>query len=144
VDANEKKKSRQGLRTFAGIFLAIIGLAAFFPQLGVCPSHGYAPGNSIVNNLRQLDGATETWAMDKGVTNSMVIPSWNDLLPYLAHNQKPASVGGEQYLLGRLCNGPRAILTREYLKYPKGTVVRLVTNGAVEFLQPTKQKPSDK
>jgi hypothetical protein len=134
VDANEGRTSNRGLWIFAGIFLAIMGVAALWPKLGLGPTSGSSTGNSIINNLRQLDGAIQTWTLEKSVTNVTTAPRWEDLLPYLA--RKPASVVGEQYVLGRLCDGPSAILTRKYLNYPKGTIVHFTKDGNVEFVEP--------
>jgi hypothetical protein len=133
---NTARKSNRAIWILAGIYVAIMGVAAFLPKLGLGPTGGSSPTTSIVNSLRQLDGAMETWALEKGVTNVMAVPGWNDLLPYLAH--KPASVGGELYVPGRLCEGPHAILTRKYLKYPKGTIIQLRKDGTLEFEEPKK------
>ena len=120
------------------IVVVIVGVEAFLPKLGLGPGYPrQAPTLSIVVNLRNLDGAIQVWALDHGVTNVTAEPRWDDLLPYLSHRQKPKPEAGEHYVLGRLCDGPHAVLTREWLKYPKGTIMRVATNGAVEFWNPT-------
>jgi hypothetical protein len=46
-------------------------------------------GSSCINNLRQIDGAKQQWALDtKAPTNAT--PSWNDIHPYLARGTNGA------------------------------------------------------
>jgi len=113
------------------------GSRGFLPKLGLGPTRGYSAINSVAVNLRSLDRAIQTWALDKGVTNVTASPAWNDIFPYLMNGQKPKPLAGEQYVPGRLCDGPSAILTRKFLNHPKGTIIRIATNGQVEFLKPT-------
>jgi hypothetical protein len=133
VSVNAAKKSNRGIFILAGISVTMMGIAAFLPKLGFGPASGPSPGTLIVNNLRQFDGAIQVWAFDHGVTNVTAEPRWDDLLPYLLHRQKPKPEAGEQYVPGRLCDGPYAMLTRKYLNYPKGTIIRLRKDGTVEF-----------
>ena len=58
---------------------------------------------TLLNNLRQLDGAKEQWKLENPkATND--VPTWEDLLPYL--RQKPACPQGGTYFLGRVGETP--------------------------------------
>lgn len=86
----------------------------------------------IINNLRQLDGAIQMWALDHGQTGAVLVTK-QDLAPYLTHPPhldgwvKP--VAGERYILKGLYEPPEAELTRDLEGRPKGSVLRLSTNG---------------
>ena len=86
----------------------------------------------IVNNLRQLDGAKQQWGLDHGKTGAVMVTE-EDVAPYL-RSFKPAA--GERYILKALSESPEAQLTREVGGNPKGSVLRLDTNGAAEVILP--------
>ncbi len=64
-----------------------------------------AQQNACINNLRQLDGAAQQWALEnkKGET---AVPTRNDLLPYLHNHQFPVCPAGGQYTLNRVSSVP--------------------------------------
>jgi len=59
--------------------------------------------NACVNNLRQIEGAKEQWALEQQKKPDAV-PTWDDLKPYLAH-QTICPEGGT-YTLGRVGVAP--------------------------------------
>ncbi len=63
--------------------------------------------NACVNNLRQLDGAKQMWALESQKTSNDV-PAWSDVRPYL----KPGLCcpQGGVYVLGRAGEPPRCSL----------------------------------
>lgn len=63
--------------------------------------------NACVNNLRQLDGAKESWRLENHKTLNDT-PRWEDLLPYL--RKKPVCPQGGTYILGRVGEPPRCSL----------------------------------
>ena len=86
--------------------------------------------NGIMNNLRQLDGAKQQWALDHGQTGAVLVTE-QDIAPYFG---RPSGwvrpVAGERYILNRLDQSPEAELTHQLLKRPKGTRFSLSeTNG---------------
>ena len=61
--------------------------------------------SSCINNLRQLDGAKQQWAVDyKKNTND--IPVWEDLVGKY-FNQKPECPQGGTYTIGKVGEAPR-------------------------------------
>ena len=67
---------------FVGIALAFLAAVIFnFKQIGY--HSGTSPANGCINNLRQIDAATQEFALEKGETNGEAINYPNDLTPYI-------------------------------------------------------------
>src|SRR5678809_471411 len=65
----------------------------------------------IINNLRQLDSATQQWGYEHGRTGAVLVTK-EDLAPYLKHTDGwIKSVAGERYTLKPLTESPEAELT---------------------------------
>jgi len=101
---------------------------------------GTSKTNAIINNLRQLDGAKQQWALDHGRTGAVQVTT-QDIAPYLSHSHASdglvKAVAGERYSLKTLIESPEAILTREVDGRPKGTVFRLGTDSIEIIIGPT-------
>jgi hypothetical protein len=125
------------------IFLALLIVIPSFIRRYNIPSE-----NGILNNLRQIDGAKQEWAIETGITNQNTPISEKDIEPYIssgAHSnwdwlENPTT--GEQYKINPLGLPPEACLTKELVRggttYPAGTIVRYTTNGDVEYILPPK------
>ena len=62
--------------------------------------------NPCINILRSIDGANQTWALDKGKTTNDT-PTWDDIRPYLSRDGKiPNCPQGGIYTLGRKATPP--------------------------------------
>jgi len=61
--------------------------------------------NSCINNLRQLDGAKQQWALEAG-KNPDSIPTPQDVLRYLPNNQAPVCPSGGVYTLNAVGHKP--------------------------------------
>jgi hypothetical protein len=84
------------------VIVGIVLFAAFVvPYLANRPLN--SPINSCRNNLRQIDGATQGWAM-KNHKDTNAVPTWNDILPYMKYTPKCPS--GGNYTLGSLSRMP--------------------------------------
>jgi hypothetical protein len=81
-------RSNLGLICLGIIFL--LGLPIFISQNFV--GHRTSPMNACINNLRQLDGAIQTWAFERKKLPTD-IPQWADLSNYLKQPLKCPSVG---------------------------------------------------
>jgi hypothetical protein len=60
--------------------------------------------NSCINNLRQIDGAVQQWALENRKTTNDT-PAWSDLQPYLRSTL--VCPEGGIYSLGRVQDLPR-------------------------------------
>jgi hypothetical protein len=122
--------------------LILFLLGGFFCAIAIPNFNGGGPSNLsyIISYLRQIDGAKNEWAYERGSTNeSQVIQLTNqltekDLFEYIHHNpDKPndlvPSVAGEIYTIGGFGVGPEARLTKKLKlrneSWPKGTIIRL-------------------
>ena len=84
--------------------------AAFKARYGLAATPEQANANVCVNNLRQIDGAKQQWALEKGKPAGALLTA-ADLAPYLPNNTMPACPAGGIYTLnpvglGPICNIP--------------------------------------
>jgi DNA repair exonuclease SbcCD ATPase subunit len=68
-------------------------------------SQQIAQRNMCINNLRQLDGAKQQWALEHGKTAD-AIPNPQDLAPYLKDNVLPLCPAGGLYTLNAVNQPP--------------------------------------
>ena len=100
------------------------------------PRRGHARIGTIVNILRQLDGAVSQWAIEHHQTGAVMMTK-DDIAPYVRYlldrDGWVKSVAGEVYILKPLPASPQAVLTREVDGRPKGTVLCFRMNGDLEI-----------
>ena len=74
--------------------------------------------NACINNLRQLDGAKEQWALEHGKKPGDVV-TWKDIAPYLGRGERAARLWcprGGVYRLGRLGEAPKCSIREHVLQ----------------------------
>lgn len=71
------------------------------------------PMLSCINNLRQIDGAREQWALENQRAKGDV-PTTNDLAIYIK-GEFPKCPAGGSYTLGSGTNRPRCSITNHFL-----------------------------
>ncbi len=82
----------------------VIAALRFVNSFG--PRFPHAPRTTCINNLRQIDGAKQQWALDKQKgTND--VPSVTDISPYIFHQEIPKCPVGGIYTLGPVGENPR-------------------------------------
>ena len=122
----------------AAVIVVWLAWALFVPDF---VRSGTTKTNGIFNNLRQLDGAKQRWALDHGRTGAVLV-TIEDIAPYVLHSLLKAGsvkpIAGERYSLKTLNESPEAQLTHELDGRPKGTVLRLGTNSIEIIVGPTK------
>jgi hypothetical protein len=114
-----------------GLFLALLVIALSLLWLLSKPMWVGSPRLSkisvIINNLRQIDGAKQQWAIERNLTGGVAVTR-EDLSNYLGlgdHLGWIKPVAGERYILNVLTQAPEAELTREVEGKPKGTRIHL-------------------
>jgi len=81
------------------------------------PSPGYS-WSSCINDLRQVDGAIQQWAMEHGKADQDK-PTWDDIKPYLqarTNEPPPCCPYGGRYILGKASERPRCTIARHKLE----------------------------
>ena len=73
------------------IVVAIIGLLAAIAIPNFVKSRSTAQMNTCINNLRQIDGAKQEWALEKGQL-ATAVPVSTDLDPYVGRAGSTAGV----------------------------------------------------
>ena len=68
------------------IVVAIIGLLAAIAIPNFIKSRATSQANACINNLRQIDGAAQQWALEKGQQTGASITYPGDLTPYIKMN----------------------------------------------------------
>ena len=109
---SECKSSKWGFLPWLAT-TAIIALAAGFVIPQFIPHTGYmSQQNACVNNLRQIDGAKNEWALENGKTNGTVATE-DDIKPYIkldANGNLPKCPQGGTYTIGKVGEPPTCSL----------------------------------
>jgi hypothetical protein len=94
------------------IFLVPMMLAIAIPNF--IKARDTSMQNACINHLRQIDGAKNEWALEKGKTPGDT-PTESDLLPYLNNQQMPKCPAGGVYIIGAVSNAPTCSITNHAL-----------------------------
>jgi len=74
--------------------------------------------NACINNLRQLDGAKQQWALETRKT-AEAVPGRQDLLPYIQADRLPQCPGGGRYTVGAVNVSPTCTIPGHALPPPQ-------------------------
>jgi hypothetical protein len=102
-------------------FLIVIGIAVLavisIPNFNAY--HGYPnyPKNICINNLRQIGGAMEQWALENH-KDTNAIPTIADIAPYLRSNRIPVCPAKGKYTIGRVGEDPTCSIPGHILPPP--------------------------
>jgi type II secretory pathway pseudopilin PulG len=100
------------------IVVAVIGLLAAIAVPNWVRARSTSQSNACINNLRQIDGAKQTWALENkiGGTNT---PAISDIQPYLGRGvvgmqptcpNDSAQNFGTSYTMGNLSTPPTCLI----------------------------------
>jgi prepilin-type N-terminal cleavage/methylation domain-containing protein len=85
------------------IVVAIIGLLAAIAIPNFVKARATSQANACINNMRQIDGAAQQWALEKGKKTGDTVSLTTDLTPYIKLNSAssiPPCPAGGSYTLG--------------------------------------------
>ena len=126
----------------AGLVVALCLMLVWFSVLPPLAGSSKAKVPQVVGNLRQIDLAKQTWALEHAATNGATVTE-QDLLSYLRVPGRTGLVGAvdsEIYRLNAIGTPPEAQLQKAFgSRFPKGTLVRWTTNAGCEILLPNPQ-----
>ena len=91
------------------IVVAIIGLLAAIAIPNFIRARATSQQNACINNLRQIDGAIDEWALETGQQNGAT-PSEAVVAPYIklnASNTVPGCPAGGSYTYGNVGDTPQ-------------------------------------
>jgi prepilin-type N-terminal cleavage/methylation domain-containing protein len=92
------------------IVVAIIGLLAAIAIPNFVKARATSQANACINNMRQIDGAAQLWALEKGKHTSDTITYPGDLTPYIKLNSAgsiPPCPAGGTYTVGIVGAAPQ-------------------------------------
>ena len=87
------------------IVVAIIGLLAAIAIPNFVRARNTAQKNTCINNLRQIDGAKQQWALENKKSDTDT-PSSNDIKVYIKNEQYPTCPSGGTYTIGAVNADP--------------------------------------
>jgi prepilin-type N-terminal cleavage/methylation domain-containing protein len=96
------------------IVVAIIGLLAAIAIPNFVKARATSQANACINNLRQIDGAAQQWALEKGKTTGTSITLTTDLTPYIKLNSAssiPPCPAGGAYAVSSVGANPTCTLS---------------------------------
>ncbi len=96
------------------IVVAIIGLLAAIAIPNFVKARATSQANACINNLRQIDGAAQQWALENGKSTGAAISYPADLTPYIKLNSSssiPPCPAGGGYILGAVAAIPQVTCT---------------------------------
>jgi hypothetical protein len=102
VVANGNQHAARLLAIGAAVPLGIISAIAI-PNF--VKARQTAQKNACINNLRQIDGAKQQWALENKKSESDT-PSREDLMPFFPNKQFPVCPSGGTYTINRLASRP--------------------------------------
>jgi prepilin-type N-terminal cleavage/methylation domain-containing protein len=91
------------------IVVAIIGLLAAIAIPNFIRARATSQANACINNMRQIDGAVNEWALETGQTTGAAV-TMNDIMPYIklnANNQIPGCPAGGTYTIANVGTTPQ-------------------------------------
>ena len=107
----QMKRNRQQGFTLVEIMIvvAIIGLLAAIAIPNFVRARTTSQKNACINNLRQIDGAKQQWALENKKVDSDT-PGNTDITPYLKGNVIPSCPANGTYTLANVATTPSCSL----------------------------------
>src|ERR1700751_3253470 len=92
------------------IVVAIIGLLAAIAIPNFVRARTTSQKNACINNLRQIDGAKQQWALENQQQSTATVAN-TDIQPYLKSQIIPTEPAGGTYTIGNAATTPSCSLS---------------------------------
>lgn len=102
--------------------VVLLTVAVFLPSF--VPARDTARLNSIIINLRILEGAKDQWALDRSKKTGEM-PLESDLTLYLNNGRMPAVVVGESYKIHPVGSNSTAVAQVKLGSIPTGSAITI-------------------
>ncbi len=112
------------------IVIAIIGMLAAIAIPNYVHARGLAQKTACINNLRQIDGAKQQWALENHKVDTDT-PAEADLNSYLRSGM-PTCPGGGSYTIGAMNANPTCSLAAQGHLLPAGTSGNAIPPAAAQ------------
>jgi len=103
------------------IVVAIIGLLAAIAIPNFIRARATSQQNACINNLRQIDGAINEWALETGQSNQAVVGDVSTVSAYIklnSINSVPGCPAGGTYTVGNVGDNPQVTCSLSTLDTP--------------------------
>ena len=103
------------------IVVAIIGLLAAIAIPNFIKARATAQQNACINNLRQIDGAINEWALETGQSSGVGVGNIQTVSAYIklnSVNSVPSCPAGGTYTTGNVGDNPQIICSLSTLSTP--------------------------
>src|SRR5580704_9066816 len=103
------------------IVVAIIGLLAAIAIPNFIKARATSQQNACINNLRQIDGAIDQWALENGQSNGANVPSIATVSAYIKMNSGssvPGCPANGSYSVGNVGDVPQVTCSLSTLSTP--------------------------
>jgi hypothetical protein len=126
-----------GIRTSQAWFPVILALYALAPLLFIGGAHSGNPDTWCYNNLRQIDGAKERLALERGLTNSSPV-TMSEISRFMPEGQELRCAKHGKYIIGSIGSEPRCSIhgTIPEIEAVWGQATRAQPKGPTNRSQP--------
>jgi len=103
--ASVMKGNQSGSKVAVLVPVVVVGMLAAVAIPNFTKARSTAQSNACINNLRQIDGAKEQWALENK-KNTGDVPKESDLAPYIRGGKLPRCPQGGHYIIGAIGTNP--------------------------------------
>ena len=104
---SEPNRKFSSTKIISSIFICLfVGFVAVVVIPNFIRARYETAANACINNLRQIDGAKQQWALEKG-KYSTDVPTTAEISVYLLNNKIPVCPQGGVYTIGRVGEDPK-------------------------------------
>ena len=113
-----------------GLFVGVFGFVVVIAIPNFMRARLSKSANACINNLRQIDGAKQEWAVENN-KSSNDIPTSAEIAVYLKNDRLPVCPLGGTYIMGRVDEDPKCSISTT--AWPNDHVLTPTNNWCMEL-----------